>query len=244
VQSHIVPAHRELPPTPTPTDTNRGVARAALADVAPVLVGIAPFAALIGVRIADAPLNEAAALSGSLLLYSGSAHLSAISLLAQGGSVLGVLLTVALINARFLVYGAVLAPRFAEQPAWFRWLAAHFIIDQTFGLATARDDLTEPAHFRRYWITIGTAVAVVWVAAMTLGVLAGPVVPESVALSFMPAALFVGLLVPALTNRPVLVAAFTAGGVVAVAPMPDSSRVLVAVVLGAVAGRLAEGRRR
>jgi predicted branched-subunit amino acid permease len=216
--------------------------RAALSDVTPVLVGIAPFALLIGVRIAETPVNGPAGLSGSLLLFAGSAHLSALGLLAQGASMLSVLLTVTLVNARFLVYGAVLAPRFADQPAWFRWCAPQFIVDQTFGLATAREDLHDTARFRHYWLTIGGAIALVWVSAMATGLALGPSVPSSPAMSFLPTAVFVGLLVPALTGRPAVAAAVTAGLVVAVLPAAGGTRVLVAIVTGAVAGRLVTRR--
>lgn len=224
------------------TASGHSVQHAALTDVAPVLVGLAPFALLIGVRIADEPVSHVGGLSASLLLYAGTAQLSALTLLAHGASTLSVLVTVAVVNARFIVYSAALASHFENQPGWFRWTAPHFIVDQTFGLATARHDLHAPKRFRRYWLTSAGAIALVWVAAMSVGVALGPVIPETAAVSFIPACIFIGLLVPAMTGRPALAAAGTAAAVGILLPAPPGLRILAGTVVGAFAGRLAERR--
>jgi predicted branched-subunit amino acid permease len=216
--------------------------RDGLRDVAPVLVGLAPFALLIGVRIAEEPGPDIGGLSGSLLLYAGSAQLSALTLLAQGASTLSVLMTVSLINARFMMYGAALAPRFEGQPTWFRWTAPHFIVDQTFGLATARRDLATPARFRQYWFTTAGAIAVVWVTAMAVGVVLGPAIPDTAAASFVPICVLIGLLVPALTSRPAVAAALSAAAIAASLPLSGGARVLTATVAGAIVGRVVEAR--
>jgi predicted branched-subunit amino acid permease len=212
--------------------------RDAIADATPMFIGVAPFALVIGVQIA-AGTQVLGGLSGSLLLYAGSAQASALTLFGQGASFAAMLATILLINSRFLVYSAALAPHFGGQPRWFRLLAPHFVIDQTFALVSLRDDLRTPARFRRYWLTVGITIGLVWVSAMTAGVLLGPSVPESPALAFMPVAVFVGLLVPSLANRP-SVAAAVAGGAAAMAPVGSGVRVLVGTSVGAAAGLLAE----
>src|SRR4051812_19179897 len=245
------------------------VDRIAVADALPMVAGLAPFALLIGVAVGSLAGNPAAGLSGSLLLYAGSAQLSAISLLDQGASALAAVATIALVNARFLVYSAALAPHFAGQPSWFRWTMPHFIVEPSYGLVSARDDLDDPARFRCYWMTINAVVATGWVATMTVGALVGPVVPDIAALAFLPTAAFLTMLGPALKDRPALaagaVAAFVAVGVAGaraappprrlaagavaafvavVVPVPGATRVLVGLVAGALAGVAAEGRSR
>lgn len=228
------------------TDAGRRYAwldRDAVVDVAPLLVGLAPFAAVIGVQ-SSADHRAAGSLAGTLLLYAGSAQVSALSLLHQGAGIVSILAAVTLINARFIAYSAVLAPRFTDQPTWFRWLAPHFVIDQTFAVVVARPDLTAAVRFRRYWLTSGVAIGLVWVAAMTAGALLGPVVPRAPAIVFLPAAIFVAFLAPALTQRPGLVAVAT-GVAVALAPLPTGARVLLGTASGALAGFLvADGGRR
>ena len=221
--------------------THRGtVDRAAVSDALPMVAGLAPFALLIGVAVGSLPGNPAAGLSGSLLLYAGSAQLSAVSLLDQGASALSVVATIALVNARFLVYSAALAPHFAGQPAWFRWGAPHFIVEPSFGLVSARDDIDDPARFRRYWLTINAVIAIGWAGMMTVGAVVGPVVPNVAALAFLPTAAFLTILAPALKDRPAVVAAVVAAAVTVAVPLPGATRVLLGLIAGAVAGLVAE----
>src|SRR3954469_8312442 len=157
----------------------RTITRAAVADALPIALSVAPFGMLIGVAIAALPGSPAAGLSGAPLLYAGSAHLAAVSLLGRHGSVLAVVATIAVINARFLVYSAGLSPYFARQPSWFRWVAPHFIIDQTYGLVLRRGDLDDPRCFRRYWCAITGVILPIWILSMTAGALLGPVIPDT-----------------------------------------------------------------
>jgi predicted branched-subunit amino acid permease len=217
--------------------------RAAVRDAVPMVAALAPFAVLIGVTIGAAPGNPAAGLSGSLLLYAGSAQLSAITLLSQGASALSIVAAIALVNARFLVYSAALAPHFAGQPRWFRWGAPHFIVEPSFGLTSARNDLTDAARFRRYWLTVNAVIATGWTAMMAVGVVAGPVVPDVPAVQFLPTAAFLTMLVPGISSRPALVATLAAAATAVTVPVPGAARVLTGLLIGAVAGLLAEGRK-
>lgn len=214
--------------------------RTGVTDALPLFAALAPFALLIGVAGSRASDGAAAAWSGSVLLYGGSAQLSAMSLLDQSASMLTVVAAIALINARFLVYGATLAPRFAEQPAWFRWGAAHFIVEPTFALTMARDDLDEPARFRRYWMTVSVVVLIGWSGFMALGAIAGPVIPIVPAVTFLPTTALLTMLAPMVRERPALVAAGAGAAAALVVPAPGATRVLVAVVVGSTAAALAD----
>lgn len=105
--------------------------RDALRDVLPVLVGIAPFALVI-VSLSQLEMSLWPGLAASALMYGGSAQLAAMNLIAGAADIATILATVAVVNARLLMYGAALEPRFANQPRWFRWLVPQFIVDQTY----------------------------------------------------------------------------------------------------------------
>lgn len=94
----------------------------------------------------------------------------ALTLLQDGAGPLAVLATVAVVNCRLALYAAALAPRFADQPGWFRWLAPQVLLDQTYAITTARPDL-RGAALRRYWITAGGAFALGWLASNAAGLL-------------------------------------------------------------------------
>jgi predicted branched-subunit amino acid permease len=214
--------------------------RAAFTDALPVLAGIAPFALVVGVATTHGTDGVLAGLAGGPLLFGGSAQLTALSLLGNGASVFGAVAAIALINARFLVYSAVLAPAFAEQPAWFRWCAPHFIVEPTYALTNARDDLIDPRRFRSYWLAASAVVGVAWCGTMALGAALGPLVPHAPAVTFLPIGAFLTMLAPLLVGRPAVVAAVAAVTVAVAVPLPDDARVLVAIVCGALAATVIE----
>jgi predicted branched-subunit amino acid permease len=220
------------------------VDRGAVRDVLPVLAGVMPFAFFIGVQIDATPTNHAGALAGSLLLYAGSAHVSVLTLMGQGAGVTSMLIAVLLVNSRFMVYSAGLAPRFAAQPRWFRLLAPHFVIDQTYALTSRRGDLNDRARFRRYWITIGSVIGAAWASAMAVGVIAGPAIPRSTAVTSVAVWVLLGLLVPALRGRAEIVAAVTACLVALTVALPTSTRVLLGIVVGTLVGLITRRVRR
>jgi predicted branched-subunit amino acid permease len=125
-----------------------------------------------------------------------------------------------------------LAWRFRDQPAWFRWLAPQFIIDQTYLLSNARPDL-DPRTFRRYWALLGFFILVVWCSSIAVGLLAGPALPSMPHLIFVGTAMFLGMLAPRLTSRPAIAAATTGGLVAAVVGLV---RPELGIVCGAIAG--------
>ena len=208
--------------------------RDALRDIAPVVLSVLPFAAVIGVTIAQSPVVPAwAGLLAGPVIYAGSSQLAALTLLDGGAGIATILAMVAIVNARLSMYGAGVEPHFRHQPAWFRWLAPHFLVDQTFAIVDARRDLTDARRFRRYWLTAGLVLGIGWTAAMAAAVLLGPVIPTDSPLTFAATAVFVGLLVPRLreraARRPAALAAIVA---LVAAPLPNGLGLLVGALAG------------
>ncbi|HXV94034.1 MAG TPA: AzlC family ABC transporter permease [Pseudonocardia sp.] len=213
------------------------VVRAAVTDMAPVVLGVFPLGMVVGVAAHEASLAAGSGLLTSFLMYGGVANLTALTLAGSGAGVLAVLLAVLIVNARFAVYGASLEPRFRNQPAWFRWLAPHTIVDQTYAVATGRDDLDDDASFRRWWIAAGAVLGAGWCGAVAAGIVLGPVLPADSPLAIAAPACLVALLVPRLRELPGAAAAATAGVVAAVAAgLPHHAGLPMAVVAGLVAG--------
>jgi predicted branched-subunit amino acid permease len=222
--------HHQNAPRP---DSLGWVDRAALRDVSPVLIGLAPFAMVLGVAMRDADISTPTGLIGSLVVYAGSAQLAAVALMKSGAGIVSIMVAVALINARFVMYGAALEPRFRSQPAWFRWLAPHFLVDQSYILADSRTDLGNPQRFRRYWLTMAAAIGVVWLSAIGLTLTIGDFLPET-PLTFAPIAILVGILVPKLHHKEARQAAIAAGlATLCGGSLPPGGGLLLGVVVGA-----------
>ena len=208
--------------------------RRAVVDVAPVLIAIVPLALVIGGAIAESSVPNASGLAGAPLLFSGAAHLAVVTMIGGGASLPVVLLAVAVINGRFVLYSAALAPRFASQPRWFRLVAPHVLIDQLFALVSMQLDLGRHAGWiRAYYLTAAAAIAIVWIPGVALGIALGPAIPETWHLEFAAPAMFVGLLTLAVGGRKDLAVAGVAAAVaVAAWSLPGG----IGLLTGALAG--------
>jgi len=204
-------------------------------DTVSIALGLVAFGVTLGVTMSVLGFGALPGLVGAPVVYAGSAQLTAVTLVDQGAGLAVVVASAAIVNSRLLLYSASLAPRFSGQPAWFRWLAPHFLIDQTYLLSNARPDL-DPRTFRRYWGWLGFFVLVVWSTSVAAGMVAGPALPDLPHLVFVGTAMFVGMLAPRLTNRPAVAAAVAGGLVAAVVGLV---RPELGIVGGAIAGLMA-----
>jgi predicted branched-subunit amino acid permease len=179
--------------------------------------------------------------STSLFIFAGAAQLAVISL-AGTATVWAVIVAGLVINTRHVMYSAALAPAFQQQPRWMRWIGPFMLIDQVFALAMLQAD-RPPDQFRRYYLTVGLFFFVNWQWATALGMLVGPIVPESWRLEFAPAIMFIGLVLIGINKVPQAVAA-TVGGLVglATAGLQDRLGILVGAIAGVAAGAYAEYR--
>jgi predicted branched-subunit amino acid permease len=151
--------------------------------------------------------------------------------------VLAALGTAILINARLLLYSAALEPRFRDQPRWFRWWGPALLIDQTYLMVLAREDLDDPTRFRRYWLVAGGVLLTAWVAMVGLGGVLGPLLPAGSMLDAAAVVVLAGLLGPRLTAvRPALVAVTALVVAVAAAPLPGGVGLVAGIVAGIAAG--------
>jgi predicted branched-subunit amino acid permease len=211
----------------------------------PLFVPAIPFALVLGVAITESAMPTAVAWSTNVVVFAGASQLATVSLAATA-TWLTLVATAAVINLRHVMYSAALAPRFADQPVWFRRVGPFFLIDQLFALSSVRDELSGPAWRRTYLVT-GVFYYVAWTVSVTVGMLVGSRIPTSWRLDVAPAVMFAGLVVIGLASRPAVVAAVT-GALVCLAALevPSNGGILIGAVSGVTAGYVAEvvqGRR-
>lgn len=133
--------------------------------------------------VLGAPLTVAS----SVLVFSGAAQFSMVSLLAAGTAPFAVVWAVAVLSLRHVALGAAVRPGLTGSRA-SRLAAAWFVIDETVGLALASPGAPASVLFRA-----GVACYGAWVLGTTLGVAGGAAVGvEGLAAAVFPV-LFVGL---------------------------------------------------
>jgi predicted branched-subunit amino acid permease len=218
------------------TSFNRAapVLAAAVRDTVPVATSIAPLALVIGATAAGAGVPVLVDMAAAAIVFAGAAHLAALTTVAAGAGALTALGTAVLINVRLLLYSAAIQPRFREQPRWFRWLGPALLIDQTYLMVVARDDLDDPVRFRRYWSCAGGLLLGCWVTTVGLGSVLGPLLPAGLPLDAAAVAVLAGMLVPRL--KAWRVAAVALAALVVAAVVPGGIGLLVGIVAGVAVG--------
>jgi predicted branched-subunit amino acid permease len=213
--------------------------RQAVRDSTPLFIPAIPFALVLGVAITESAMPTGIAWSTNVFIFAGAAQLATVSLAATA-TWLTLVATAAAINLRHVMYSAALAPRFRDQPRWFRWVGPYVLIDQTFALVSVRPELS-PDSWRRYYLTAGTFFFVLWNIAVVAGMVVGSSIPNEWRLDVAPAVMFAGLVVLGLTNWPGVVAAVTGAGVCFVAlGVPNNGGILIGAVSGVAAGYIAD----
>lgn len=213
----------------------------------PVIAGMVPFALIAGA----APIQEGVSAAGtvglSLLVFAGAAQLAAAQLIGDGAAPLLVVLTVAVINLRFVMYSASLAPHLGNPPA--RWKAgiSYLLTDQAYAIAVtrfSRQDREERATGERragsrvgYYLGAAAPLWAVWQIGTVSGVILGARVPEALALDFAIPLVFLALLFPAINDRAGAVAALGAGAVALLgAGLPLNLGLIAAILAGILLG--------
>ena len=217
-------------------------AAAGLRDIAPILLGLIPFGLITGVSGAAAGIDAVDMIVMSAVVYAGASQLAAVALMSGGAAPWVVLLTVGLINLRFLMYSASLAPWVQRFAPVSRGLVAYLLVDHTYALSVIRYAKEGESFSRRdYYLAMGVVVWLQWVVMTALGAVLGAQLPPALHLDFAVPLSFLALLVPLVTTRPALAAAVTGAALALIlAPLPYSLGLVIATVIGVAAGTLTE----
>lgn len=204
----------------------------------PWAAGVAPFGLVIGVSAARADLPTLAGWLTGPLIYAGSAQIAAIQMLDAGASPGAVIVAALLINARLIFYSAAMAAHWRDTPMWWRLLAGYLLVDPSF--AVGIDRYRQPGDRRlahAHYLGAGLVLWTTWLAAITVGAVAGVRLPGWLHLEFLVPLYLVGQVVPRLGSAPARWAAVAAAAVAVVAlAAPVHLGVPVAIVAGIAAG--------
>lgn len=197
-------------------------------DVSPLLLGVVPFGLVAGVTAIEAGFPPEVAVAMSVVVFAGAAQLALIDLVGQGATPAVAAATALIVNLRYLMYSASIAPRFRTYSARWRALCSYLMTDQAYALTVVRE-----GPVRAYYLGAAAALWITWQATTVAGVVVGASIPPAWNLSFAVPLTFLALLVPAVEDYPTLSAALIAGTVATVGVgLPFN----LGLVVGALAG--------
>lgn len=213
-------------------------------DVAPMMLGVAPFGTIAGASAASVGLSPLEAVGLSVVVFAGASQLAALALLAQGAGVAVILATTFMVNLRMAMYSASLAPWMRAIPRPVRAGLAYLMTDQAYAFSILRFRRAPDAPRRDYYLGVATPLWVLWQATTLFGALLGAQVPPAWQLEFAIPLTFLAMLAPAVRDRPGLVAAVVGGGAaLALDGLPHNLGLVIGAVLGIAAGTAADAAR-
>lgn len=212
--------------------------------VSPILLGAVPFGLIVGVTVAGTEINNWVGWSTSWLVFAGAAQLVLIELLNSGSLAAVAIATPLIINLRHAMYSAALAPHFGKLSGTDRLWLPYVLTDQAFVISASRYEPDSDATTVKYFY-LGAALTlwIGWQIGTIAGITLGAQVPPEWSLDFTIALVFLGLLAPAVSTKPGLVAAIVGGGVAVLSlDFPNGTGIIVAAIAGVVAGSIADWR--
>jgi len=210
----------------------------------PMFIPAIPFALVFGIVVANSGIPGLLGWSSSPIMFGGAAQITVLTLLGEGASVVSAVTAALIVGARHLLYSVTLAPRFRNQPTWFRWLGPYVLIDQVFALTMVNHE-EDPRAFRQYFLASGFTFWSLWMTFTGLGLFIGPVVPAEWQLSFAAPVLFMGLLAVSVDNwRKVAVAGVAMVLTLLLADLPHRTGLLFAALIAVALGLVLERLRR
>ena len=220
-----------------PREQLSALRKGALASAA-LLVGIVPWGVVAGVAMVSAGLTQAQAVAMSVLVFAGTAQLAVLPLLIAKAPLWVMVATALVVNLRYVIYSAVLAPHFEHLPRPWRVLLSYVTVDGMFALFASRyrpDD----GNLHKHWYFLGGSLVMwcAWQLSSGIGIFAGAMIPGEWSLEFASTLALIALLMPLLFDGAVAWGALAAGGVALIAArLPLNLGLLAAIAVGVSVG--------
>jgi 4-azaleucine resistance transporter AzlC len=211
----------------------------------PLLVGVAPFGMIYGVLALSAGFDPLPAQMMSSIIFAGSAQFITAQLYRDLVPGLIIVLTIAVVNLRHLLYSASVAPYLKNLSMRWKLLLSYLLTDEAYATTILHYE-NEGESGQGHWFFLGAGLALwmTWQLSTALGVLVGSTLPESWPLDFALPITFIALIMPSLRDRPALAASLSAGVLALLAyTLPYRLGLMLAGVVGILVGTILEGRR-
>jgi predicted branched-subunit amino acid permease len=200
----------------------------------PTLFGIAAWGMVVGVAMVKGGLTVAQACGMTLVVFAGSAQLASLPLIAAHAPVWVVFATALVVNLRFVIFSALVAPHFSHLSATRRLFYGYICGDVSVGLYLSRYPTPDPEPGKFAFLK-GLVLPnwLAWQAGSLFGIFLGSSVPPEWQLGFAGTLAILCIMVPLIVSRAALCGVIVAAVVgVAAHAFPYKLGLLVAVLAG------------
>ena len=203
---------------------------------APALLGIAAWGLVVGIAMVKTGLTVPQALAMTLLVFAGSSQLAALPLMAAQAPIWIIFVSALVVNLRFVIFSALLAPHFKGLPWHKRFFLGYMTGDLSVALFLQRFPGEAPeAGKLSYLKGLLHSNWLAWQVGSVVGIFLGSTVPSAWGLGFAGTLAIICITVPMVQNRAALCGVLVASAIaVAGAGLPYKLGLLVAVIVGMV----------
>jgi len=208
--------------------------------VVPSLVGVIPFSLITGLASMNAGFTPIETIGMSCLVFAGASQLAVIDLVNQNATEIVIILTGIIINLRFCMYSASLAPHLSTLPVPTRGFLAYLLTDHAYAVSIVAFNNERKTNKHLFYLGAAATLWVVWQMSLLIGIFLGVLVPPDWPLDFVIPLTFLALMFLALTSKNALVAAIVASGLMFLAHgLPYNLGLFLSALGGVLAGFLA-----
>ena len=206
-----------------------------LRDQGAVATGIAAWGLMTGVSMVQSGLSALDATLMTLLVYAGSAQLTAVPLMVSGAPLWVILAAAFCVNLRFVVFSAHLRPYVMHLPRWQRLLTGYTTGDLSYVFFARRyphpADTPEGLMQQQDYLAGNCAVNYgAWMVASLVGVALAHVIPPAWGLGFAGILALLGVGCSLATSRLRVVSAGVSGAAaIAAWALPLKLNIVVAI---------------
>jgi predicted branched-subunit amino acid permease len=217
-----------------PADEDEAMWREGVKAGIPSLFGIAAWGLVVGVAMIKTGLTIPQALGMTLIVFAGSAQLASLPLIVANAPIWVVFATALVVNLRFVIFSALLAPHFAHLPWHKRLMLGYTAGDMTVALFLQRFPDEAPATGKvSYLKGLLYPNWTAWQVGSIAGIFLGSAVPAEWGLGFAGSLAILCILVPMVLGSAALAGVVVASITAVLAfDFPYKLGLLAAVVLG------------
>lgn len=211
----------------------------------PLLIGVFPFGMIYGALALNAGLSKAAAQMMSSILFAGSSQFITAQLVSESAPALVMILTIAVVNLRHMLYSASLAPYLKDLSLKWKVALSYFLTDEAYAPSILYYE-KEGLQTQKHWFLLGAGFSLWlnWQVSTAVGIFLGAAIPESWSLDFALPLTFIAMVVPVLKKQPMIAAALSAGVTALLAyNLPFKLGLILAALVGIAVGTMLEGRK-
>jgi predicted branched-subunit amino acid permease len=181
-------------------------------DVMPLTIPVIPFGIIYGVIAIEIGLSPIVAFCMSFIIFAGSSQIAFAQLFSAGASPLVMISSVAVINSRHFLYGAVLSQYLNKLNYFWKILLGYLMTDQAFSVSLSyfkKNYKKKNAHF--HMLGSGFTLWFLWQLSTLAGIILGNIVPEQLGLTFAIPLTFLSLIISELRKKDHLIVIAVSG---------------------------------